>query len=409
MSSILTNTSAMVALQTLGSINKNLGMTQAEISTGKSVATAKDNASVWAIAQTMTSDVEGFNGISDALATGSSNVAVARTAAETVTDLLTQVKEKVVAAQDPAADATKLMADVTELTNQINSVVSAAQFNGINLVDGQTPGGNITVLSSIDRDSAGNVTPSYITVTGQDLSTTATSTFGAAVFADGGGTVAFNPAGNAEASVSLASGEDATLDVSNVTFAAGDSLSLQVGSQSFSYTFTAGDVAAGNTPEDIAIVDLKAQMDAAGITGLSVQYTSANPGEIVFDNSGAGSGDLSIVAQATRAGTGNLANLTTISAGNIGTGATLQNVEAMITTAIDAAAALGSSQKRIDIQSDFVGKLTDSLKAGIGALVDANMEEASAKLQALQVQQQLGIQSLSIANQAPQQLLSLFR
>ena len=407
MSSILTNTSAMVALQTLNSINKDLGMTQSEISTGKSVATAKDNASVWAIAQTMTSDVEGFNGISDALATGSSNVAVARTAAETVTDLLTQVKEKVVAAQDPAADATKLMADVTELTNQIGSVVSAAQFNGVNLVDGNTA--NITVLSSIDRDSAGNVTPSYITVTGQDLSTTAAGTFGAAVFADGGGGVAFNPAGNSEASVSLAAGEDAELDISNVTFAAGDSLTLSVGSESFTYTFTAGDVAAGNTPEDIAIVDLKSQIEAAGITGLTIQYDSAVPGEIVFDNSGAGAGDLSIVAQATRANTGNLAALTTLSAGTIGTAASVQAVDAMISTAIDAAAALGSSQKRIDIQSDFVGKLTDSLKAGIGALVDANMEEASAKLQALQVQQQLGIQSLSIANQAPQNLLSLFR
>ncbi|MCH3802113.1 hypothetical protein LZB51_08935, partial [Campylobacter jejuni] len=53
-------------------------------------------------------------------------------------------------------------------------------------------------------------------------------------------------------------------------------------------------------------------------------------------------------------------------------------------------------------------KLTDSLKTGIGALVDADMEEASARLQALQTQQQLGIQSLSIANQAPQSILSLF-
>ena len=56
-----------------------------------------------------------------------------------------------------------------------------------------------------------------------------------------------------------------------------------------------------------------------------------------------------------------------------------------------------------------MGKLTDSLTSGIGSLVDANMEEASARLQALQVQQQLATQSLSIANQAPQALLSLFR
>ena len=78
MSSILTNASAMVALQTLQSINKNLGSTMSEISTGKSVANAKDNASTWAISQTMQSDVDGFKGISDALATGGASVAVAR-------------------------------------------------------------------------------------------------------------------------------------------------------------------------------------------------------------------------------------------------------------------------------------------------------------------------------------------
>ena len=66
-------------------------------------------------------------------------------------------------------------------------------------------------------------------------------------------------------------------------------------------------------------------------------------------------------------------------------------------------------QNRVDIQSKFVGKLTDSLKSGIGSMVDADMEETSARLQALQVQQQLATQSLSIANQAPQNILSLFR
>ena len=68
-----------------------------------------------------------------------------------------------------------------------------------------------------------------------------------------------------------------------------------------------------------------------------------------------------------------------------------------------------TAQKRIDVQKDFVSNLVDSLRSGIGSMVDANMEEASARLQALQVQQQLGVQSLSIANQAPQNILSLFR
>ena len=87
----------------------------------------------------------------------------------------------------------------------------------------------------------------------------------------------------------------------------------------------------------------------------------------------------------------------------------LQDIEGMLHTSINAAASFGSSQKRIDIQNEFVGNLTDSLKTGIGVMVDTDMEEASARLQALQVQQQLATQALSIANQQPQGLLSLFR
>jgi flagellin len=89
--------------------------------------------------------------------------------------------------------------------------------------------------------------------------------------------------------------------------------------------------------------------------------------------------------------------------------AALRDIEGMITTAIDASATFGSAAGRIETQSKFVSGLMHSLKSGIGTLVDADMEEASARLQALQVQQQLGVQSLSIANQAPQSILSLFR
>ncbi|WP_103172578.1 flagellin [Paracoccus sp. SY] len=84
-------------------------------------------------------------------------------------------------------------------------------------------------------------------------------------------------------------------------------------------------------------------------------------------------------------------------------------IEELIDIAVQGAADLGSAGKRISDQSEFVGKLADSLKVGIGSLVDADMEEASARLQALQTQQQLGIQALSIANQAPSAVLSLFR
>ncbi|MEM0930107.1 MAG: flagellin, partial [Pseudomonadota bacterium] len=83
--------------------------------------------------------------------------------------------------------------------------------------------------------------------------------------------------------------------------------------------------------------------------------------------------------------------------------------EVMIESAIDAASAFGSAQNRIDIQSTFIDRLVASLEAGVSGLTDANLEEASARLQALQVQQQLNIQALSIANAAPQALLALFQ
>ena len=92
-----------------------------------------------------------------------------------------------------------------------------------------------------------------------------------------------------------------------------------------------------------------------------------------------------------------------------GANAALVSIEGLIQTAVDASAEFGSSQKRIDIQTEFISNLTDALKTGIGALTDADLEEASARLQSLQVQQQLGIQALSIANASSQNILALFR
>ena len=107
---------------------------------------------------------------------------------------------------------------------------------------------------------------------------------------------------------------------------------------------------------------------------------------------------------------GGLGDLATIDV-TTDTGATaaLTSIETLLGQSIDAAAGFGSAQKRIETQSEFVQTMVDSLTTGIGGLTDTDMEAASAKLQALQVQQQLGTQALSIANQAPQSLLTLFR
>ena len=87
----------------------------------------------------------------------------------------------------------------------------------------------------------------------------------------------------------------------------------------------------------------------------------------------------------------------------------ITGVEAALQTMTDAASNLGSAKKRISLQSDFVGNLIDAIDRGVGQLVDANMNTESTRLQALQVQQQLGIQALSIANGNAQSILSLFR
>lgn len=97
-----------------------------------------------------------------------------------------------------------------------------------------------------------------------------------------------------------------------------------------------------------------------------------------------------------------------ISAGT-GLEAALTAAEGQMSTALDAASSLGVAEKAVETQQDFLKALTERLDNGIGAMVDADMEEEAARLQALQVQQQLATQSLSIANQAPQNILSLFR
>lgn len=275
MSSILTNTSAMTALQTLKGINKNLAMVQDQVSTGKKVNTAKDNAGIWAVASIMEADVKGFKAISESLSLGQATTAVARNATETVKDLLVEMKALIVTSQGENVDRAKIQADITQLSEQINQVVQSAQFNGKNLL--LTASTDMEVLASLDRDGAGGVTTSNITVAAQDIEAIYTAV--------------------------------SAYDVS----------------------------------------------DTAG-------------------------------AQAA-----------------------LADIETQIQASIDGAAAFGSAERRLEIQSNFVGKLMDSMNSGIGALVDADMEAASARLQSLAVQQQLGLQSLSIANSNPQNLLSLFR
>jgi flagellin len=429
LSSILTNNGAMVALQTLTSVNKNLASTQNLISTGKSVSTAKDNAAVWAISKVMESDVQGFKAISSSLSLGQSTASVARQASETVTDLLVKMKEKIVASQEANVDRDKIQTDITALRDQIGAVVGAAQFNGLNLLSNtsRTAGsGTVNVLSSLDRSLSG-VAASNIGVAKQDLGTGKASISGTALTA---GTAANL---NAVQSQSIAIAVPAT------GFAVGTGFSIGiVGTDADASKFTPADYTTGTTTADQSkILYITREGDTLadvqnGLIAAFNGYASKNGLDLDVLSVSASTTGLTFTSKVTdatdsiavRIDTGaTTAAGTTI--GKIGGGlssmadynvttangakAALAGVEGLIQTAISAASAFGSAQGRIDTQMDFVSSLADSLKSGIGTLVDANMEEASARLQALQVQQQLAVQSLSIANQAPQSILSLFR
>ena len=430
MSSILTNNSAMVALQTLKSINTNLEKTQAEIATGKSIGSSKDSSAIWAISKVMEADVKGFTAISESLSLGESTVAVARKASETVTSLLTEIKGKVVAAQQDNVDRSKIQTEITALSDQINSVVDAAQFNGLNLLDGSVTGTNansqigVNVLASLNRASNGSVSSTQIGVDAQNLSRTGGTTLGAAAVAVGvdTGTAGvidqFNGAGttdeiqlntfqfldasggatNGTALRSTTAGLDSSLTTGLMV---GDQVNLTVGNVTGQYVIQEGDT-------DASIASgLKNGLNSEGLNSDDFTLDISTDGVLKISNNT--NSDVAYSVSATR-GSGGLSGLSSLSVvtSNDASNA-LTNIESMNQTAVDASASFGSALARIEIQADFVSDLSDALKSGIGSLVDADMEEASARLQALQVQQQLGIQALSIANQAPQSVLSLFR
>ncbi|MEM9575699.1 MAG: flagellin [Pseudomonadota bacterium] len=418
MSSILTNNSAMVALQTLKSINMNLGKVQNEISTGKTVESAKDNAATWAISKVMSSDVEGFKAISDSLSLGQATVGVALNGAEAITDLLTEIKGKVVNAQEENVDRAKIQTDIEALTNQIKSISGAAQFNGLNLLSNSefdAGSGTSSVLSSLDRSSDG-VTAANIDIAKQDLSTTA------GVFDDSGTATAANAMVGNTVAVGAAPAEAYTVIAADATAGVMFSIdSLEGDALAESIIVSVGD---GDTVEDVQNRLITALNFAADTLGKEITFSAddTTAGQINASNDKAAGGAPNALAAADMqkltgatddntakiGGSLSLLNYFDVST-EAGAEAALGAMEGLIQSSIDSAAALGSAGRQIDTQSNFVSKLTDGLTSGVGALVDADMEAASAKLQALQTQQQLGVQALSIANQAPQTILSLFR
>jgi flagellin len=413
----------MVALQTLRATNSKLSDVQGQISTGKAVATAKDNASVFAISKVMESDVGGFKAISNSLSLGASTVAVASNASTQIGEILNEIMGKIVAANEENVDRTKIQSEIVSLRDQITGIVNTAQFNGLNLINGSVTSGNLSILSSLDRDSSGGVSTGSISVNTQNLSVSAgLDVAAAAVTQTDPGTVGVIDANDLGVTDSISFGGFVFLDATGGAtgaaalarnaagvdtavaggLVAGDEVSLTIGNITGRYTTQVGD----NTAAVVA--GLKNALIASGVDAndFTLDIDTAAGVLAVTNNTNA---DAAFSFTSTR-GTGGLAGLNSVDVTTTAGAATaLSDIEGFIQTAINAQAAFGTGERRIEIQNEFMNTLIDNFKSGIGALLDADLEEASARLQALQVQQQLGIQALSIANQAPQNILALFR
>jgi flagellin len=314
MSSIITNTSAMTALQSLNKTNNAMEATQKRISTGFRVGAAEDNAAYWSIATTMRSDNSALSTVKDALGLGAATIDVAYTATNSAIDVTKEIKNKLVAARQPGVDRSKIQSEIGELQNQLKSIGDSAVFSGQNWLstDSSATGYNASksIVSSFTR-SAGSVAIGTITV---DTSKTVLYDSGA------GGT--------------------------------------QVGILDGMRDATTGAISATGT-FSVATLNISTLTDSA-------------------------------------------ADLTKLEG-------FVSGVDASISEMTSSASTLGATKQRVNLQKNFIGSLMDAIDRGVSTLVDADMTEESTRLQALQVQQQLGTQALSIANQQSQTILSLFR
>lgn len=146
----------------------------------------------------------------------------------------------------------------------------------------------------------------------------------------------------------------------------------------------------------------------ADFNGINLLKTGATGFQALAN--AAGTSSLTVTPEVLSLGSTNVTVATTTTIGTSTLAATaLGLVNASIDNVSSALARLGTKSKALETHRTFVGKLTDALESGVGNLVDADLAKESAKLQSLQTKQQLGVQALGIANQAPQILLSLFR
>jgi len=322
MSSILTNSSALSALQTLNQTQQALQVTERQVSSGLAVATAADNASYWSIAAQLNSDSGVVTAANQALSQSQAVLSTAGSAIDAVTSTIAKIETALTQAIQPGADLGAIETSLVGYANTLVNSVTGASFNGLNVLDNSTltaggTTGTLNFVSGFNATSTGG-TVNTITLTTQALIN--------------GGTV-----GSAGTTPTAGTTGTGILD--------------------------------GGTTGGTSLLNLGYAM-ANAVSGLT--------------------GAAATTAAATEANT------------------LLSGVATVLNAVTSYAAQIGTTQDAMTASSTFNSALTTNYAEGVSALVDANMNTASTRLQALQTQEQLGIQSLSIANQNSQLILKLF-
>ncbi|WCK13454.1 flagellin [Agrobacterium tumefaciens] len=445
MTSILTNVAAMSALQTLRSIGQNMETTQDRVSSGQRVGEASDNAAYWSIATTMRSDNGALSAVQDALGLGAAKVDTAYSGMESSIDVVKEIKNKLVAAREPGVDKSKIQEEISQLQDQLKSISSSSSFSGENWLQAKVSdgAGNLTdvtkqVVGSFIRDAGGNVSVKTINVA---------LTNETVLFDTSSGDVK-NKQGILDSFAYYS--KSGTYDLFKLT--AGAAAATATTKVVAAETYTEAQLKASSGGNGAAVADYEVMANGLAVvktasgspiaaTGTYLKIGDDKFVKIVSGTAGAPApsdgptspavntsiGSVGGVAVYLDEGAASTADKLTYSLTSLDitkdlvgpTGVTLtaeQSLDAMISfvdkqyqSMTSAAADLGSVKMRIELQENFVNKLTDSLDKGIGRLVDAEMNEESTKLKALQTQQQLAVQALSIANNDSQSILSLFR
>lgn len=418
MSSLLTNTSSMVALQTLRSINANLDQTNNRVSTGLRVNSAADNAAYWSIATTIKSDSSALGAVKDSLGVGKSSVDTVSTGLDTARNALQMVKEKLVSASQPGVDRAKLQTEISSLLKQIKSTADNTVAGGANwlAVDSSDNSYNATktIVASFAR-SGDSVSVSTIDIETesvklyddhQEVKTAVTDAIEgtwddyntAKATADTAYTTAVDTADTAyDTAIATADtafeadGDAAARDVAYAAATAARASAYATGKTDWDDAIaTATDTM--NTDLSDASVDGNGDAVQLGIMD-RVRTAVADDGSVMI-------GSVSDI---------DVSSLTDSDYDLAKVGNMLKMVDAALLDMTDASTTLGAASARLTAQTTFVDSLMDANARAVGTLVDANMEEESTKLKALQTQQQLAVQSLSIANANSQNILSLFR